>query len=161
MWFADYLTGRQQRVVINGVASTWGFTQAGVPQGSILGPLLFLIFMNDIHDLPCTSSINCFADDTSLSKSGRTALEVANTTNADLEMVSTWFSDWSLQLHPDKCKVICIKSPQSKVLLPPIYIMEQIVEQVPFYTHLGVTVHQTLRWTEHAQLTSNKARRTL
>ncbi|KAI8491337.1 hypothetical protein Bbelb_309700 [Branchiostoma belcheri] len=87
--------------------------------------------------------------------------EVASTVNTDLQIVSTWFNDWSLQLHPDKCKVICIKSPQSRVQLPPIYISGQIVEQVPTYTHLGLTVHQSLRWTEHAQLTSNKARRTM
>ncbi|KAI8490859.1 hypothetical protein Bbelb_312780 [Branchiostoma belcheri] len=116
---------------------------------------------HDIQDLPCTSNINCFADDTSLSKSGPTPQEVASTVNTDLQIVSTWFNDWSLQLHPDKCKVICIKSPQSRVQLPPIYISGQIVEQVPTYTHLGLTVHQSLRWTEHAQLTSNKARRTM
>ncbi|KAI8483419.1 hypothetical protein Bbelb_388820 [Branchiostoma belcheri] len=160
-WFADYLAGRQQRVVINGVASTWGSTQAGVPQGSILGPLLFLVFINDIKELPCSSNINCFADDTSLSKSGPTAQVVARTTNIDLELVSTWFLDWGLQLHPDKCKVLCIKSPRSKVQLPPIYIAGQEVEQVPFYTHLGTTIHQTLRWTEHVQITTSKARRTL
>jgi len=161
MWVADYLTGRQQRVVINGVASSWGHTKAGVPQGSILGPLLFLVYINDIKDLPCSSNINCFADDTSLSKSGPTAQEVASTTNTDLQHVSTWFVDWGLELHPDKCKVMCIKSPRSKVQLPTIYIAGQIVEQVPFYTHLGTTIHQTLRWTEHVQTTSNKARRTL
>ncbi|KAI8484226.1 hypothetical protein Bbelb_380110 [Branchiostoma belcheri] len=95
------------------------------------------------YDLPYTSNINCFADDTSLSKSGPTPQEVASTVNTDLQIVSTWFNDWSLQLHPDKCQVICIKSPQSRVQLPPIYISGQIVEQVPAYTHLGLTVHQS------------------
>ncbi|CAH1257307.1 Hypp1814 [Branchiostoma lanceolatum] len=160
-WFSDYLVDRQQRVVINGIASTWGYTRAGVPQGSILGPLLFLVFINDIKELPCSSNINCFADDTSLSNSGPTAQVVASTTNTDLQLVSTWFLDWGLQLHPDKCKVLCIKSPRSRVQLPSIYIAGQIVEEVPFYTHLGATIHQTLRWTEHVQTTSNKARRTL
>ncbi|CAH1259224.1 TBC1D2B [Branchiostoma lanceolatum] len=160
-WFSDYLVDRQQRVVINGIASTWGYTRAGVPQGSILGPLLFLVFINDINELPCSSNINCFADDTSLSNSGPTAQVVASTTNTDLQLVSTWFLDWGLQLHPDKCKVLCIKSPRSRVQLPPIYIAGQIVEEVPFYTHLGATIHQTLRWTKHVQTTSNKARRTL
>ncbi|KAI8519390.1 hypothetical protein Bbelb_026470 [Branchiostoma belcheri] len=96
---------RQQRVVINGVASSWGFPTAGVPQGSILGLLLFVLYLNDIKYAPCKSSINCFVDDTSLYNSGRTAVEVANTTNTDLNLVTTWFQDWALQLHPDKYAV--------------------------------------------------------
>ncbi|KAI8493036.1 hypothetical protein Bbelb_290400 [Branchiostoma belcheri] len=160
-WFSDYLSDRQQRVVINGEASSWGFPTAGVPQGSILGPLLFVLYLNDIKDLPCKSSINCFADDTSLYNSGRTAAEVASTTNADLNLVATWFQDWALQLHPDKCKVMCIRSPQSKVKLPPIYIADQLVEEVTTYTHLGVTMHYTLRWKEHAENVSSKSNKVL
>ncbi|KAI8517131.1 hypothetical protein Bbelb_057120 [Branchiostoma belcheri] len=160
-WFSGYLSNRQQRVVINGVASSWGSTTAGVPQGSILGPLLFLIYLNDIQELPSKSSINCFADDTSLYNSGRTAVEVANTTNADLCIVSNWFHDWGLQLHPDKCKVMCIRTLQSKVKLPPIYIAGQRVEEVTCYTHLGVTIHYTLRWKEHSEVVCRKSRQVL
>ncbi|KAI8484174.1 hypothetical protein Bbelb_381280 [Branchiostoma belcheri] len=160
-WFSDYLSDRQQRVVINGEASSWGFPTAGVPQGSILGPLLFVLYLNDIKDLPCKASINCFADDTSLYNSGRSAAEVANTTNADLKHVSNWFQDWALQLHPDKCKVMCIRSPQSKVKLPPIYIEGELVEEVTSYTHLGVTMHYTLRWKEHAETVSSKSNKVL
>ncbi|KAI8510712.1 hypothetical protein Bbelb_116280 [Branchiostoma belcheri] len=160
-WFSDYLSDRQQRVVINGEASSWGFPTAGVPQGSILGPLLFALYLNDIKDLPCKASINCFADGTSLYTSGRSAAEVANTTNADLKHVSNWFQDWALQLHPDKCKVMCIRSPQSKVKLPPIYIEGELVEEVTSYTHLGVTMHYTLRWKEHAETVSSKSNKVL
>ena len=66
-WLIDYLSNRKQRVVINGKFSTWKCIQAGVPQGSVLGPLLFLVYINDItNNLSCRTSL--FADDTSLSK---------------------------------------------------------------------------------------------
>ena len=64
-WFASYLSGRQQCVVINGQSSDWALINAGVPQGFILGPLLFLIYINDIVT-DIGSSIRLFADDTSL-----------------------------------------------------------------------------------------------
>ena len=63
-WFTNYLTGRKQRVVMSGVQSAWNSISAGIPQGSILGPLLFLLFINDIV-LDIGSSIRLFADDTS------------------------------------------------------------------------------------------------
>ena len=64
-WFSSYLFGRKQRVVLQGVESQWNYIKAGIPQGSILGPLLFLIFINDIVT-EIESSIRIFADDTSL-----------------------------------------------------------------------------------------------
>ncbi|KAI8511854.1 hypothetical protein Bbelb_109540 [Branchiostoma belcheri] len=130
---------------INGVASSWGSTTAGVPQGSILGPLLFLIYLNDIQELPSKSSINCVAYDTSLYNSGRTAVEVARTTNADLCLVSNWFHDWGLQLHPDKCKVMCIRTLQSKVKLTPLYLAGQLVEEVSHLTMLEGTRRRVCR----------------
>ncbi|KAI8510916.1 hypothetical protein Bbelb_118320 [Branchiostoma belcheri] len=86
---------------------------------------------------------NQVADDTSLYNSATTVQAVANTTNTDLQLVSTWFMDWGLQLHPDKCKVLCVKSDRKNVQLPPLYLLGKIVEQVPFYSHLGVTIHQS------------------
>ena len=65
IWFRSYLTDRRQRVVIPGAESAWKFIRAGVPQGSILGPLLFLLFINDIVT-DIGSNIRLFADDTSL-----------------------------------------------------------------------------------------------
>ena len=64
-WFKNYLSDRKQRVVLPGISSAWNFIKAGVPQGSILGPLLFLVYINDIVT-DIGSNIRLFADDTSL-----------------------------------------------------------------------------------------------
>ncbi|KAI8518865.1 hypothetical protein Bbelb_021220 [Branchiostoma belcheri] len=64
-------------------------------------------------------------------------------------------------LHPDKCKVVCVKSGRKNALLPPIYLHGKLVEQVSSYSHLGVTIHQTLTWTEHVQVTTSKSRKVL
>ena len=69
-WFTDYLRNRSQRVVIEGAASEWPSVTSGVPQGSILGPMLFLLFINDLPDvIPTTTSVGLYADDTKLFKS--------------------------------------------------------------------------------------------
>ena len=85
-WFEDYLNNRKQRVVLPGATSRWTNIQAGVPQGSILGPLLFLVYINDIVD-EINSNIRLFADDTSLYIIVENPIEAAIQLNADLEKV--------------------------------------------------------------------------
>ena len=88
-WFASYLSGRRQRVVINGQSSDWGFIGAGVPQGSILGPLLFLIFINDIvKDIG--ASVRLFADNTSLYIVVESPQSAATILNGDMSTISNW-----------------------------------------------------------------------
>ena len=85
----NYLSERRQRVVLPGAISDWVYIKAGVPQGYILGPLLFLIFINDIvNDIG--SNIRLFADDTSLNIIVDNPQTSAETLNADLEKVSAW-----------------------------------------------------------------------
>ena len=92
-WFESYLTNRLQRVVLNGQASEWTFVKAGVPQSSILWPLLFLIYINDIVN-ELRASVRLFADDTSLYIVIENPTTAAITLNNDLNFITTWASDW-------------------------------------------------------------------
>ena len=88
-WFLNYLSDRQQRVVIHGQCSSWGTVNAGVPQGSVLGPLLFLIFINDIVEI-VSSDIKLFADDPTLFLNVENPDIAANRLNTDLLSIDEW-----------------------------------------------------------------------
>ena len=87
--FEDFLRNRKQRVVLNGQTSNWENIHAGVPQGSILGPLLFLIYINDLAE-NLSSNPKLFADDTSLFSAVRDLNTSANEINDDLKKIETW-----------------------------------------------------------------------
>jgi hypothetical protein len=105
-WIRQWLTGRKQRVVINGVMSDWQEVLSGIPQGSILGPLLFIIFINDI-DQGITSKILKFADDTKL-LGGVKSEEDLESLRKDLNRLYDWSEKWQMKFNLDKCKVMHI-----------------------------------------------------
>jgi hypothetical protein len=105
-WIRQWLTGRKQRVVINGVMSDWQEVLSGIPQGSILGPLLFIIFINDI-DQGITSKILKFADDTKL-LGGVKSEEDLESLRKDLNRLYDWSEKWQVKFNLDKCKVMHI-----------------------------------------------------
>ena len=92
-WFESYLSERRQRVILPGTQSDWNYIYAGVPQGSILGPLLFLLYINDIVK-GIQSNIRLFADDTSLFIVVENPDTAAQTLNSDLEKITKWAKDW-------------------------------------------------------------------
>ena len=106
-WFTSYLSGRRQRVVINGMISEWASIFAGVPQGSILGPLLFLIFINDIVN-NIQSNIRLFADDTSLYIIVENPNTAALTLNSDLGTIHHWADNWLVDFNPTKTTSLLI-----------------------------------------------------
>ena len=106
-WFANYLSDRKQRVVIPGAVSDWAYRRAGVPPGSILGPLLFLLYINDIvHDIG--SNIRLFADDTSLFIIVDDPVTAAGCINTDLGKISPWASSWLITFNPSKTESLLI-----------------------------------------------------
>ena len=101
-WLHNYISDRLQRVVINGQASNWELIKAGVPQGSVLGPLLFLIFINDLTFVIKHCEIRMFADDTSLFLVVDNRITAANLINEDLEAVNRWATQWLVKFSPPK-----------------------------------------------------------
>ena len=101
LWFKEYLSNRQQKVFINGVYSSEKPISAGVPQGSVLGPLLFLIYINDITD-NITGMARLFTDDTSLSFSSTNLAVIERVVNNDLFTLKEWATKWSITFHPHK-----------------------------------------------------------
>ena len=99
----DFLNNRHQRVVLNGKSSIWSTITAGVPQGSVLGPLLFLIYTNDLVD-NISSEVKLFADDTSLFIVVYDVDIAADQLNRDLKVISNWAHQWKMQFNPDKNK---------------------------------------------------------
>ena len=103
-WITNFLTGRSQKVVVNGIQSTPTPVLSGIPQGSVLGPLLFLIYVNDLPNDIC-SSLMLFADDTKIYRCIQST-EDAETLQADLNTLSQWSTTWQLPFNVDKCKVL-------------------------------------------------------
>ena len=105
-WINAWLTGRQQRVVINSKPSTWKEVLSGVPQGSVLGPILFLIYINDLDGAArLVNILRKFADDTKLGKSvpneeARDGLQQA------LDELCSWADKWGMSFNVSKCKVM-------------------------------------------------------
>ena len=99
----DFLKERKQVVVINKQVNTWRNINAGVPQGSILGPLLFLIYINDLTE-GLTTNTKLFTDDTSLFSVVHDTQTSLNDLSKDLEIISNWAFQWKMNFNPDLTK---------------------------------------------------------
>ena len=147
----NYLSGRLQRVVLNGQTSSWRPVIAGVPQGSILGPLLFLIYINDLPNR-LKSSAKLFADDTSLFTIVKDKNESTNVLNNDLSLISKWASDWKMLFNPDPKKptqeVIFSRKKQSQSH-PTISLNNIHVERASYQRHLGIILDEKLNFKQH------------
>ena len=103
-WIRDFLTERTQRVVVDGAESGWKNVISGVPQGSVLGPVLFLIYINDLPDV-ITSSVKIFADDTKVFGNANSDSEVT-ILQRDIDALAAWSYSWQLPFNVQKCKVM-------------------------------------------------------
>lgn len=157
-WIESYLTDRQQRVVLNGTSSTWQVITAGVPQGSILGPLLFLVFINDIVG-NIQSMINLFADDTSLMKSISNPSVCLGVLQEDLNALSCWAKQWLVTFNASKTVYMLFSSKRQAPVYPKLTFDGTELTQVTEHTHLGMTLNSRLTWHSHINKVTTKAYR--
>ena len=147
-WFQNYLTDRRQRVVLGGKFSDWLTIKAGVPQGSVLGPLLFLIYIDDLARL-----IRCFkklfADDTCIYKVLRTEHDF-RTIHHDLTNIGNWEVDSAQKFNPDKTESLLITLKREEPLAEEqLSFKAHPIKKVEHHRHLGVTLSSNATWYEH------------
>ena len=167
-WLEDYLSDRTQTVVINGKPSNPVPVKSGVPQGTVLGPILFLVYLNDLNTCIQDSVTSSFADDTRLKK---TICNTMDTTllQKDLNNAVTWSEKSNMVLHQNKFELLSHRADQNHQL-----------DELPFYpefTHyttndgniispahtvkdLGITITNDLSWSKHISKISSDARKT-
>ena len=148
--------GRTQRVLVNGHPSASGKVTSGIPQGSVLGPLLFVIYINDLPDA-VDSFAYLFADDTKLF-SKITKEEDVISLQRDLNILQDWSANWLLNFHPDKCKLLTIGARKTH---SQYYLVSKCVkydlECVSSMKDLGVTIDSHLNFEAHIHEKINKA----
>ena len=147
----DYLHDRQQRVVLNGQTSDWRKINSGVPQGSVLGPLLFLIFINDLPD-GITSLCKIFADDTSLFSKVYDIDISPKELNSDLEKVGKSAFQWKMQFNPDpnrQANEVILSRKTKNSSHPPVAFNNNVVTKYSNHKHLGLVLHSKLDFKFH------------
>ena len=158
-WFKAYLTGRQQRCQVNGFLSKGKPISCGVPQGSILGPLLFLIYIND---LPC--SLNCskarmFADDTNITVTANCFSDLENMVNNELESIEQWLIANKLSLNVVKTEylLVCSNHKAAQLTFPlRIRLGDDPIKRVKAAKSLGVYIDEHLSWSNHIDYIAKK-----
>ena len=147
-WFANYLSGRLQRVVIDGATSQWAPVTSGVPQGSLLGPLLFIIFINGLPDVAIGDVFtSLYADDTKVYRNINT-IEDCMSMQKTLTNMDTWTGHNNIRFNASKCKALTIT--RKKSLLNFIYKVDNVeLERVSTEKDVGVNITNSLTWNTH------------
>ena len=147
-WIKHYLTNREQTVVVDGTYSSWAVTKAGVPQGSVLGPLLFLIFINDLT-VGIKSNVKLFADDTMLYVSVENAMATAKILNNDHKMIEQSSKKWLVTFNANKTECVLFSLKPKGINHPPLYLNSEEIKEVESHTHLGLTLSCNGKWDQH------------
>lgn len=157
-WIRNFISFRQQFTVVNNLASPFSSVSSGVPQGSVLGPLLFLIYINDLPS-EITSCMRLFADDCIIYRSINSSNDHL-TIQADLNHICNWCDKWLMKLNLTKCEVMSFtrKHVNSEFSY---YLNNTMLSHTSSYKYLGVLLTENLSWASHIESTCAKASRSL
>ncbi len=147
-WFEHYLKSRKQKVVLNESASSLREVLAGVPQGSVLGPLLFVIYINDIAR-SLNSLCRLFADDTSFNYSGKDENHIKRIIDLDLRELDAWSKKWLMSFNPDKTEIMIFANTEIPALN--FSLNNKNIPMTTCHKHLGVTFSNDGKWNNHVE----------
>ncbi len=159
-WIEYYLADRKQYVEINGMKSGWEKVSSGIPQGSVLGPLLFLLYINDLPD-NVSSNIYMYADDTKIYREIKSD-DDSELLQQDLNKMSEWSETWLLKFHPKKCASISIGKHENKWKYHLLADnMPHAIDTVESIKDIGVTIESNLSFDTHINMKINTANKIL
>ena len=158
-WIRDFLSNRTQTVVLEGQQSNKLSVTSGVPQGTVLGPILFLIYINDLPDYMKHSTLRLFADDSIIYR------QIYSTSDSkllqlDLEAAGKWEQDWLMSFHPDKCSILSVTRKRSPITFS-YNLHNHILQKVDSAKYLGLTLQSNLKWDKHITSITSKANQSL
>ena len=158
-WIAGFLQDQKQAVVVDGAKSDSVAVKSGVPQGSVLGPSLFVVYINDLPGT-VSSPVRLLADDTAIYRPVTTGQDQTHI-QKDLQQLETWEKNWDMSFHPGKCTTLPVISPmRTKKLLRPSYqLHNHTLTNVASAKYLGVMIAQDLDWDLHVHNITTKANR--
>ena len=154
-WIREYLNGRTQTVVVNGEKSAEAPVMSGIPQGTVLGPLLFVVYINDLLDNISSNGL-LYADDTKIFRQISSKKD-AEELQLDIMKLEEWAKTWLLKFHPDKCHVLSLGKIENTKHTHRYRICEQEMEHVYEEKDLGVVFDSEMSFREHIANKINKA----
>ena len=159
-WFKSYLGNRSQFVSISGFDSMLKSIIHGVPQGSVLGPLLFLLYINDLHDAIKYSMVHHFADDTNLLLFDNTLKSLQKKINIDLKFLCHWLNANKISLNTNKTEYILFRHKQKSINFTlKLKLNGKKLYSSSYIKYLGIFLDENLNWKKHVSVLSSKLRR--
>ncbi len=161
-WVADFLRGRHQQVSIRGCLSAIASVLSGIPQGSVLGPLLFVLFVNEMPEAVHTCITMMFADDTKLFTQIKDESDVAKLQD-DIDNLQAWADAWQLRFNPEKCKVLHLgrNNQRANYTMTTVAGDRLELQSTDLEKDLGVWIDPSLTFSSHCETQAGKANRTL